>query len=119
MPKNSKSESPYRITVDKLYTDAGSLKAGVSMQFGDFVVHGIKVYESRQGLFVGMPTKTHINSLGEASYSDVFHPVTALARHQMVEDVLSAYRLKLEQEMGEEEEELPFRDRKPELAMSL
>lgn len=52
-----------------------------------FVVKGIKIIESKNGLFVAMPSKKQTN--GE--YSDICFPITAEARQQINEAILNEY----------------------------
>lgn len=64
------------------------VKAAVSVCFdGQFVVHGIRVIEGPNGLFVSMPARR--TTTGE--YRDLAHPVTAGAREMIREAVLLAY----------------------------
>ena len=61
---------------------------------GAFAVHGIKVIDSQNGLFVQMP-QTSYEKDGKKQYSDQFHPVTADARTELNDAVLQAYENKL------------------------
>jgi stage V sporulation protein G len=65
-----------------------SLKAGVSVTFdGEFVVHGIKVIESKDGKpFVSMPqTKT------KDGFKDICHPINTDFRTYVAGEVMKAY----------------------------
>lgn len=69
-----------------------SLKAGVSVTFdGCFVVHGIKVVESKSGnVFVSMPqTKT------SDGFKDICHPINTDFRNYIAEEVMKAYNEKI------------------------
>jgi stage V sporulation protein G len=54
---------------------------------GDFVVRGLKVIEGQNGLFVGMPS---YDKAGERK--DVCFPITAEAKEQIRDAVLTEYR---------------------------
>lgn len=73
-----------------------------------FVVKGIKIIESRNGLFVAMPNRKRIN--GE--YADICFPITAEARQQINDEIFKVYN-KEENSISNNEEvmatdELPF-----------
>lgn len=71
-----------------LRENSGNLKAYASVTLdGAFVVHGIKVLEGENGLWVSMPSTR--NRRGE--FKDVFHPITRESRDQLVNAVLQAY----------------------------
>ena len=75
---------------------------------GAFAVHGIRVIDSKKGLFVQMPQNTFQKD-GKTEYSDIFHPVTANAREELAAAVMDAYEQKLaESDVLDEDEELPF-----------
>jgi stage V sporulation protein G len=69
-----------------------SLKASVSVTFdGEFVVHGIKVIESKEGkTFVSMPqTKTN------DGFKDICHPINTDFRNYVAGEVMKAYNAKI------------------------
>lgn len=68
---------------------------------GAFAIHGIKVIDSKKGLFVQMP-QTSYEKDGETHYSEIFHPVTADARNELYNAVLTAYGHKLEEAQSQE-----------------
>ncbi len=78
--------------------DDGNIRATASMTIGGaFTVHGIKVISGQKGDFVSMPSYKSGDS-----YKDIFHAVTAAAREQMNDAVMTAYEQKLaDQERGE------------------
>lgn len=82
--------------IDRLVDYEGSkVKAIASANIGGaFAVHGIKVIDSQNGLFVQMP-QTSYEKDGKKQYSDQFHPVTADARTELNDAVLQAYENKL------------------------
>ena len=66
----------------------GNIKAFVSVTFdNEYVVHGIKVLESKGQLWVSMPS-----SKTKSGYRDVFHPITKEARENLINAVLEKYK---------------------------
>lgn len=68
------------------------IKAGVSVTFDEcFVVHGIKVIESKNGnVFVSMPqTKT------PDGYKDICHSIKTDFRNYIINEVMNAYNAKI------------------------
>lgn len=98
IPKN---EMGLKTTVNWLNQDENaSVRASVSITIGDaFAVHGIKVIRGNKGEFVSMPSYKK----GE-EYKDIFHAVTADARQQINDAVLSTYEQKLAEQNQDEEE---------------
>jgi stage V sporulation protein G len=67
----------------------GKLKAFCSVVIdGVFVVHDLRVVEGAHGLFVAMPRR----KTPEGEYKDTAHPITAEAREQVHQAVLTAYQ---------------------------
>lgn len=76
------------------------IKAAVSVCFdGQFVVHGIRVIEGPNGLFVSMPAR----KTAGGEYRDLAHPVTADARDLIQDAVLLAYEEWAGQQSDQEE----------------
>lgn len=74
-------------------TKPGNLKGIASISFDDeFVVKGLRIYETEKGPFVSMPAEK-VN--GE--YRDNCFPITANCREKVNQAVLNAYQLALEQ----------------------
>lgn len=96
-----------KVRIDRTFEpDHGKIRAIASAAIGDFAIHGIKVLDSRKGLFVQMPQNVYEKD-GEKHYSDIFHPITAEAREALNEAVMGAY----EEAIAESEdmnEALPF-----------
>ncbi len=68
--------------------DTGNLKAYATVTLDEaFVIHGLKVLEGENGLWVSMPASK--NKKGE--YKDVFHPITKESREILVSAVIKAY----------------------------
>jgi stage V sporulation protein G len=68
------------------------LKAFASVTFdGCFVVHGLKVIEGNNGLFVAMPSRRR----SDGSYQDIAHPINNEMRSKIEAKVLGLYREEL------------------------
>ena len=77
------------------YEDS-NVKAVASITIADaFAFHGVKVIESKNGLFVSMPQSKYTKD-GEQKYSDVCHPISSEARTELNSVVLKAYEEQLE-----------------------
>ena len=70
---------------------------------GAFAIHGIKIVDSDKGLFVSMPQSKYEKD-GKTHYSEIFHPVTADARNELYNAVLTAYGQKLDEEQSQEQD---------------
>lgn len=76
------------------YEDS-NVKAVASITIADaFAFHGVKVIESKNGLFVSMPQSKYTKD-GEQKYSDVCHPISTEARAELNSVVLKAYEEQL------------------------
>lgn len=65
----------------------GKLKGFASITLnGEFVVHGFRLVEGANGLFVGMPS----NKVGE-EFKDTAYPLSKEFKEQLSEKVLEAY----------------------------
>lgn len=96
-----------RVHIDRINSYEGSkIKAFASVTVGGaFAVHGIKITESEKGLFVSMPSNSYKDGNGNTKYSDVFHAVTAEARNELNDKVMTAYEQALEEQESETEDE--------------
>jgi stage V sporulation protein G len=84
----------------------GATRAMASVTLGDsFVVHGVRVVEGQNGLFVTMPRQKD----GEGNYRDIAHPITAEARALMASSVLEEYQRAMER--GDRPKEVRPRER--------
>ncbi len=98
--KNVKKQKPSlnikaKITQMVDYEDS-NVKAVASITIADaFAFHGVKVIESKNGLFVSMPQSKYTKD-GEQKYSDVCHPISSEARAELNSVVLKAYEEQLE-----------------------
>ena len=87
----------FNVKIDKLFDDeTKSIRAAASLNIGGFAVHGIRVFEKDDQLWVSMPQNSYKNANGEVKYDDVFHPVTAEARKELHSAVLAEYQQALE-----------------------
>ena len=92
--------------IDRLvdYEDS-KIKAIASVNIGrSFAIHGIKVMDSENGLFVAMPSEKYEKN-GVTEYNETFHPITAKARTELNNKVLEAYEQRLSEEQDEDEDE--------------
>ena len=77
-----------RLRLGKGTEEGGKLKAYVDITFEEsFVVHGLKIIEGQNGLFVAMPSRIMPN--GE--FKDIAHPITLELRSELTRVVLEAY----------------------------
>lgn len=86
--------------------------ASVSLD-GCFAVHGLRVMDSKKGLFVNMPSNSYKDKDGKMQYSDIFHAVTKGAREALTNAVLTAYKLAIAQSQQAEVEITPGEDDEP------
>ena len=87
----------FNVKIDKLFDDeTKTIRAVASLNIGGFAVHGIRVFEKDDQLWVSMPQNSYKNANGEVKYDDVFHPVTAEARKELHSAVLAEYQQALE-----------------------
>lgn len=97
--KNTTKQKPSlnikaKITQMVDYEDS-NVKAVASITIADaFAFHGVKVIESKNGLFVSMPQSKYTKD-GEQKYSDVCHPISTEARAELNSVVLKAYEEQL------------------------
>lgn len=82
------------VRIDRLVNRENSnLRAIASANIGGvFAVHGLKVVNSRNGLFVTMPANSYIDENAQVKYKDIFHAITADARNVLNEKVMHEYR---------------------------
>lgn len=77
-----------RLRLGKGTEEGGKLKAYVDITFEEsFVVHGLKIIEGQNGLFVAMPSRRMPN--GE--FKDIAHPITPELRAELTQVVLDTY----------------------------
>ena len=81
-----------RLRLGKGTEEGGKLKAYVDITFEkEFVVHGLKIIEGQNGLFVAMPSRRMPN--GE--FKDIAHPITLELRSELTRVVLETYEIEV------------------------
>lgn len=102
--EKTEAPPPIRVKIQRLFDNESSrLRAVASVSIGGaFAAHGIRVMDSEKGLFVSMPSNSY-QSRGETKYEDIFHPITAQARQQLNQSVLTAYDQALAEQQKEAE----------------
>ena len=77
-----------RLRLGRGSEEGGKLKAYVDITFDEsFVVHGLKIIEGQNGLFVAMPSRRMPN--GE--FKDIAHPITPELRSELTRVILESY----------------------------
>ena len=111
------AETSMDVKINRIFNDQKSnLKALASVNIDNkFAVHGIRIVDSSKGLFISMPSTSYTDRNGQTQYSDIFHPITAQAREELIQAVQSAYEQALEEGQQEEQEENPFEETEEEL----
>ena len=107
--KNTGKKAPApRISakIDNLVDNNTNLRAFASITVGGAVaVHGLRVMDSKKGLFVSMPSYSYEDHNGETKYADYAHPISKEARDAINTKVLDAYEQALEESETENEGE--------------
>lgn len=92
--------------IDNLVDNDTNLRAFASVTVGGAVaIHGIRVMDSKKGLFVSMPSYSYEDKNGETQYADYAHPISKEARNAINEKVLDAYEQALDESVSENEGE--------------
>lgn len=92
--------------IDRLADNDTNLRAFASITVGGAVaVHGLRVMDSKKGLFVSMPSYSYEDRNGETQYADYAHPISKEARDAISTKVLDAYEQALEESETENEGE--------------
>lgn len=92
--------------IDNLVDNGTNLRAFASVTVGGAVaIHGLRVMDSKKGLFVSMPSYSYEDSNGETMYADYAHPISKEAREAINSKVLDAYEQALEESEDEDEGE--------------
>lgn len=107
--KNTGKKAPTpRISakIDNLVDNNTNLRAFASITVGGAVaVHGLRVMDSKKGLFVSMPSYSYEDHNGETKYADYAHPISKEVRDAINTKVLDAYEQALEESETENEGE--------------
>lgn len=89
--------------IDRL-VNGGSIKAIASVSLdGLYVVKNLRVVDGAKGLFVACPQEAYTNKDGSRKYSNVFFPVTNMAKQDLQDAVLHAYDQYLNQHQEQEQ----------------
>ncbi len=90
--------------IDNLVDNDSNLRAFASVTVGGAVaIHGIRVMDSKKGLFVSMPSYSYEDKNGETQYADYAHPISKEARNAINKKVLDAYNQVLKESESEDE----------------
>ena len=77
-----------RVRLVKGTEDDLKLKAYVDITFDEcFVVHGLKIIECQNGLFIAMPSKKIANN----EFKDIVHPIQPEFRKAITDEILAKY----------------------------
>ncbi len=90
--------------IDRL-VNGGSIKAIASITLdGLYVVKNLRVVDGAKGLFVACPQETYTGKDGSRKYSNVFFPITNMAKEDLQDAVLQAYA----QYLNQQPEQAPY-----------
>ena len=95
--KQKEEKELITVRIDRLVDKPdSSLLAIVSINIADsFAVHGLRLMKSDKGLFVAMPSTSFTGKDGKTQYSEIVHPISAVARSEMIDKVMEAYHKKI------------------------
>ena len=91
---NQKRKLPYiKARIDKLVdVDDCNTQAFASVTVsGAVAILGIRVMNSRKGLFVAMPASNYVDENGETKFSEIVHPISKESRDMLNSKVMEAY----------------------------
>jgi len=87
------------VKINKTFNGEGNLRGIASVNFDDcFAVTGIRIIDSKKGLFVSMPNR----KVGDSEYKDICFPVNKEYREELNAAVLNAYHQKMEESQDHE-----------------
>ena len=110
-PEKQQTQKANKVSIDAkidrlIDKDGSNLKAIASATIGGaFAVHGIKITDSQKGLFVSMPSTSYTDREGNTKYNDIFHPISAESREELINKVQEAYEQALEEQQSAEQSE--------------
>lgn len=88
--------------IDKLVESDGNVRAYASINVaGAIAIHGLRVMDSRKGMFVSMPNRSYADGNGNTKYSDIAHAVTKDVHNAISAKVLDAYEQALQESESE------------------
>ena len=105
---NQKKKLPYiKVKIDKIISlEESKTKAFASVTIGGaVVVHGVRIMNSAQGLFVAMPANVYVDDNGEKHFNEIAHPISKEARTLLNNKVMEAYHQSLDEQQAESETE--------------
>ena len=105
---NPKKKLQYiKVRIDKLVdVEDCNTKAFASVTVsGAVAIHGIRVMNSRKGLFVAMPASNYVDENGETKFSESAHPISKESRDMLNSKVMEAYDQALNKQQSEDEAE--------------
>ena len=77
-----------RLRLGKGTEEGGKLKAYVDITFEEsFVVHGLKIIEGQNGLFVAMPSRR----MPTGEFKDIAHPITPELRNELTDFIIKKF----------------------------
>lgn len=92
--------------IDNLVDNDTNLRAFASVTVGGTVaIHGIRVMDSKKGLFVSMPSYSFEDKNGKTQYADYAHPISKEARNAINKKVIDAYEQAIDESESEDEDE--------------
>ena len=76
-----------QITELRIHNDE-KLRAYVTVTLDEcLVIHGVKIIEGQNGLFIAMPSKKSSNG----SFKDIVHPITTDFRNELQKKIIEEY----------------------------
>lgn len=89
--------------IDRI-VNSGSIKAIASVSLdGLYVVKNLRVVDGAKGLFVACPQESYTDKDGGRKYSNVFFPISNMAKENLQDAVLKAYDQYLDQRQEQEQ----------------
>lgn len=77
-----------RLRLGRGTEEQGKLKAYVDLTFDEmFVIHGLKIIEGQNGIFVAMPSR----KMPSGEFKDIAHPIKSELRDEITRIVLEEY----------------------------
>ena len=86
---------------------------------GAVAIHGIRVMNSRKGLFVAMPVSNYVDENGETKFSEIAHPISKESRDMLNSKVMEAYHQALDEQQSEDEVEKMSEDETQSFSQSM
>ncbi len=88
----------YQVKINKVFNTDKPVKALASVTVEEKIaIHGIRVIETDNGRFISMPYTTFKDKDKNVVRRDVAHPISAEARKELEDAVLTAYETELKE----------------------